>query len=187
MKIFQFGEKIPNLKIYGRPAHYAVLNERDARAAAGLMLIAGIVAFVNALLLQEFIYLYIFVWLFALEFGIRVFINPKLAPFYALGSLLVANQIPEYSGASQKRFAWSLGFGLATIMILVIFVFGMRGAVPFTICGICLTLLWLEASLGLCVGCKMYSGLITLGVMNTPKEMPACPGGVCELPRKSRK
>jgi hypothetical protein len=181
MKIFSFGKIIPNLKIYGEEAPYPVLNERDARAAAGIMLVMGILAFVNALLLQNFMYLYVFVLLFALEFGIRIFINPSLAPFYALGTLFVSNQIPEYTGAAQKRFAWSLGFGLAFVMSLVVFVFNIKGIIPFSICSVCLILLWLETSLGLCVGCKMYNWFINVGLIKKPKHMPACPGGVCSI------
>lgn len=184
MKIFKFGKIIPNLKINGAPAKYPVLNERDARAAAGLMFVAGVVAFVNALLLQNFVFLYVFVLLFAFEFAVRVFVNPVFAPFYALGSLLVSNQLPEFVGAAQKRFAWFLGFILAIIMIFVVFVFNIRGVLPFSICSICLVLLWLETSLGLCVGCKIYQFLLKFKLMKPPKYMPACPRGVCEIPIK---
>ncbi len=177
----QFGEIIPNLKLYGEEANYPVLNERDARAAAGIMLVLGGIAFALALLLKNFTLIRIFVIVFAIEFGTRVLINPNYAPFYALGRLFVSNQHPEWSGAVQKRFAWSLGFGLASIMLLVMFIFNLRGAVPLTICITCLTLLWLETSLGVCVGCKMYNGMINLGWIKKPKIKPACPGGVCSL------
>ena len=181
MKLIAFGEKISGLTIDGKPAPYPVLNERDARAAAGVMLVAGIFAFVQALVLGNRTYLYAMVIIFFIEFGIRIFINPKLAPFYVLGQLIVANQRPDYVGAAQKRFAWSLGFGLATVMMVVLFVFGLTGTVPFAICGICLFLLWFETSFGICVGCKMYFGLISMGVIKKPKIMPACPGGVCSI------
>ncbi|MFT4310465.1 MAG: DUF4395 domain-containing protein [Candidatus Woesearchaeota archaeon] len=185
MKIFQFGQVIDGLKIYGRDAPYPVLNERDARAAAGIMLIIGIVTFVYALLLQNFVPLTIVVLAFTLEFAIRVLINPQLAPFYALGTFIVSNQKPEYSGAVQKRFAWSLGLAMALTMIIVFFGFGLRGIVPFTICSICLALLWLETSFGICVGCKLYNGLMALGIIPQPTHKPACPGGVCEIrPKK---
>lgn len=177
----QFGEIIPNLKLYGEEANYPVLNERDARAAAGIMLVLGAIAFALAFLTRDFTLIRIFVILFGIEFGVRVLINPNYAPFYALGKLFVSNQVPEYSGAVQKRFAWSLGFGLATVMLLVMFIFNLKGAVPLTICVTCLTLLWLETSLGVCVGCKMYNGMINLGWIKKPEVKPACPGGVCKL------
>ena len=181
MKIRQFGKTIPNLKIYGRDAPYKVLNERDTRAAAGIMLIGGIIAFTHALFLKDYTFLYLFVILFTIEFGIRVLINPNFAPFYALGSFVVRKQIPEYSGATQKRFAWSLGFLMALSMIVIAIIYQIRGILPFAICLTCLLLLWLESSFGICVGCKMYSYLIKLKIIKEPKVKPACPGGICEL------
>lgn len=54
MKLFAFGEKIPGLTINGQEITVPVLNERDARAAAGLMLVSGFVAFSNAFFLGDF-------------------------------------------------------------------------------------------------------------------------------------
>lgn len=176
----EFGKRIPGLKIRGELAPYRVLNERDARAAAGIMLIIGIFAFVSALILRNFFPLKIVVVLFFIEFLVRVFVNPHYAPLYALGHLLVSNQLPEWSGAVQKRFAWTLGIIMAGSMIPVALVFEMRGIVPFSICSVCLILLWAESALGVCIGCKIYSTLVKRNVIQ-PKIMPACPGGVCEL------
>jgi hypothetical protein len=179
----QFGKIIPGLKIYGEPAEYPVLNERDARAAAGIMLVLAIFAFTQAFLMRQFIFLQIFVMLFLIEFWIRIIVNPDYAPFYALGRLLVKKQIPEYSGAIQKRFAWSLGFILAVSMFFIAIVFGIRGIVPFSICSVCIFLLWAESTLGVCIGCKIYSWLINVGIIK-PKVRAACPGGVCSINKK---
>ena len=65
---------------------------------------------------------------------------------------------PEWVPASPKRFAWSLGLGMALAMT-VITNSGIRGYLPRTMCLICLTLMWLESALGLCLGCKVH-GLI---------------------------
>ena len=40
---------------------------------------------------------------------------------------------------------------------------GIRGALPLTICLICLTLMWLEAVLGLCLGCEIHGLLVRRG------------------------
>ncbi|MFT4326164.1 MAG: DUF4395 domain-containing protein [Candidatus Woesearchaeota archaeon] len=181
MAVFEFGRIIPGLKIHGKDAPYRVLNERDARAAAGIMFVLGVFAFVNALVLREFLYVYTFVVLFFLEFGIRIFVNPSFAPFYALGSLMVKNQISEYTGAPQKRFAWALGFGLATVMMVGLYAFNIRGLLPLSICMLCLLLLWLESSFGICVGCKMYWFAVKHKMIKEPEHRPACPGGVCKL------
>jgi hypothetical protein len=186
-KIIQFGKVIPGLEIDGKPAPYPVLNERDARAAAGIMLILGILAFVQAFIYRRFEWINVFVILFFLEFLIRIAVNPSFAPFYAWGSLFVSNQRPEWVGAAQKRFAWLLGALMAVAMIVLIYVFNVRGPVNAIICMICLTLMWLETSLGICVGCKIYAGLIKLGLIKKPDVMPACPGGVCSIDKHKKK
>ena len=147
-----YGKIIDNLILDGELATYPVLNEKDARAAAGLMLIIGIITFVVTLFLKRFDILAITVGIFFIEFLLRV-VNPDYAPFYRLGSLIVKNQRPEYSGAVQKRFAWSLGLLMAISMIFISIIFQIRGVLPFAICTICLSLLWLETSFGICVGC----------------------------------
>jgi hypothetical protein len=184
MDLFKFGRIIPGLKIYGEDAPYPVLNERDARAGAGIMFVVALFAAINAGLLQNYLFLEIVVFLFLVEFIIRVFFNPELAPFYAMGRLIVSNQVPEYSGAAQKRFAWGLGMLMATAMIIAYFVLGIRGIMPFAICGTCIILLWLESSFGICMGCKMYYRLMSIGLIPKPQIMPACPGGVCKIPKK---
>ncbi len=182
--IFTFGKKIPNLKINGKSADYPVLNERDARAGAGIMLVTGIFGFTQAYFLQNTLAIQILVILFTIEFILRV-INPHIAPFYALGRLIVSKQQPEWVGATQKRFAWSLGLGLAIVMNIVIFGFEITyGILPLSICGICLLLMWFESAFGICLGCKMYYGLMSVGLIAKPAQMPACPGGVCEIPKR---
>ncbi len=47
-KIIQFGRIIPGLKLHGHEATYPVLNERDARAGAGIMLAFASIAFAFA-------------------------------------------------------------------------------------------------------------------------------------------
>jgi len=176
----QFGEIIPGLKIYGKEANYPVLNERDARAAGGIMLMFAVFSFAQAFLLKQFVFLQIFVILFLVEFWIRIIINPNYAPIYALGKLLVKKQIPEYVGAIQKKFAWAMGLILAVSMFFIAVVYEVRGIIPFSICGVCIFLLWAESTLGICVGCKIYGWLIKIGIIK-PKVRAACPGGVCSI------
>lgn len=180
MKLVEFGRKIPGLKINGCDAPYSVLNERDGRAAAGLMLVAAGVAFANAFLMREFFMINVVVLLFLLEFSLRQ-VNPSIAPFYFLGGLMVRKQCPEYVGAAQKRFAWGLGLGMALVMSVLIFGFGVMGIWNLGLCLVCLSLLWFESSFGICVGCKIYYGLIGVGLVREPEVRPACPGGVCRI------
>jgi 4-hydroxybenzoate polyprenyltransferase len=175
-----YGKIIKDLVIDGLPANYGVVNEKDARAAAGLMLVIGIVTFVITMFMKNYTVLAVTVSVFFLEFLIRV-IDPHYAPFFMIGSWIVKKQRPEYSGAIQKRFAWALGLLMAVSMIIISIVLNLRGALPFSICSVCLSLLWLETSFGICVGCKMYFGLMKVGVIKQPEVMPACPGGVCSI------
>ena len=185
-KIFEFGEIIPGLKIHGKDAPYSVLNERSVRAGAGILFVFAIISFFFAYLAQEYTLLSIFVITFAVEMAIRIFVNPKFAPIAALADFIVRKQKPDYVGAIQKKFAWSLGLGMAITMIFVVIIFQIRGTLPFSFCMVCLSLLWLETSCGICVGCKIYGGLQHIGWIKKPEVAPACPGGACAIPLKKK-
>ncbi|MFW5705183.1 MAG: DUF4395 domain-containing protein [Nanoarchaeota archaeon] len=160
---------------------YPVLNERAVRATAGLMFLIGIITFYLIKTTGNYVFLYFTVILFWVDFLIKVFIGPHLSPLSFLGSLMVKNQKPEWVGAIQKRFAWSIGFLMATTMIVVAIVFGVRGWLPLSICGTCLAFMWLESALGFCVGCKLYPLFLKWGLLSEPKSRPNCPGGICEI------
>lgn len=161
-----FGESVEGYQV-------PVINEREARAAAGILFAFGVTSFFNAYLLHDFRLTQIFVTLFMIDFIIRVLINPRYAPSLILGRLFVSNQTPEYVGATQKRFAWSIGLMLAIPMFFVIVVFEYMTPIKIAVCILCLSLLFFEASFGICLGCKIYHFM-------TQKESQHCPGGVCE-------
>ncbi len=98
-KIFSFGEKVHDYDI-------PVFNEREVRAAAGILFLGAIITFMNALLIQNFDLLKVFVVIFFLDFTLRMFVNPRYAPSMILGRICIQNQKPEYAGAPQKKFAW---------------------------------------------------------------------------------
>ncbi len=181
IRSFGLGEVIPGLMIHGEPAPYPVVNEREVRAVAGLMLAVALIAFAYAFFLQSFVLLQVVVVVFFVDFTIRVFVGMRWSPFAFLARLIVGRQRPEWVGAIQKRFAWSMGIGLALLMILVLFVLDIRGPLNLIICSICLLLLWMESAFGICVGCKLYYGLIKIGVLKEPTYRPACSGGVCSI------
>ncbi len=177
---FRFGEIIPGLTIHGRPAPYPVMNERAVRATAGLMLMTAAAAFAQAFFLNNFLPLKIVTPIFFLDFTLRVLTGlTPLSPFGALGTFLVRHQKPEWSGATQKRFAWSIGIGVALVMTIITNM-NITGAVPLTFCVLCMALMWLETALGVCVGCLIYQWLVRRGVLTAKEFPPACPGGVCD-------
>jgi hypothetical protein len=57
----------------------------------------------------------------------------------------------------------------------------MTGIVPFAICMTCLFFMRMESVLGICVGCKIYYGLIKMWWIQEPEHKPACPGGACQI------
>lgn len=176
---FTYGQVIPGLMIHGTPAPYPVLNERAVRAGAGIMFLLGFFAFMQAFYLREFIFIKIFVVVFFFDFFIKVVIGTKFSPISNLAKLIVRHQTPEYVGAIQKRFAWSIGLFLASVMMILLFVFGIQGWPNLLVCGICLTFMFFETAFGICVGCKMYNFLLSRGVISMPEYTPACPGNVC--------
>lgn len=165
-----FGEEV---KGYSVP----VLNEREARAGAGILFALGMISFLNAFLVQSFVFTKVFITVFMIDFIIRIFINPKYAPSLILGRLFVRNQTPEYVGASQKRFAWSIGFILSLVMFVLVIILDFMTPIKIIICVLCLILLFSEAAFGICLGCIIYHFVY--------KTSPNyCPGDVCEVREK---
>ena len=178
---FTYGKVIPGLMLYGTPAPYPVLNERAIRAGAGLMFLGGTFAFFHAFYLDDFLYLQIFVVIFFFDFLMKVVVGTRFSPISQLAHLLVRGQAPEYVGAVQKRFAWSIGLVLSGLMVLLLFAFDVRGPLNLAICSLCLTFMFLETALGICVGCKLYNGLLATGLLPKPEYKPVCPGNVCAI------
>lgn len=166
-KMFGFGESIEG---YGVP----VLNERVARAAAGIFFLLAIVAFMNAWLMGNFASTRAVVVAFTVDFAIRVLVNPRFAPSLILGQWIVGGQTPEYTGAPQKRFAWGVGLALALVMFYLNVVRGTGGPLNLLICLACLVMLFFEAAFGICLGCKVYNAF-------NAEKAQLCPGGVCDV------
>ncbi len=162
-----FGEQVPGYDI-------PVLNEREARAGAGILFAISLVAFMNAFLAGNFGPIRAVSVIFFVDFFIRVLISPRYAPSLILARLAVRNQTPEFTGAPQKHFAWALGLVLATIMVTLVAGFDVRGPVNMLICVTCLALLFLETAFGICVGCILYRVILQ-------RETELCPGGACEV------
>ncbi len=167
-KVFEFGQVRP---AYSVP----VLNERAVRAAAGILFFLALVSFMNAWLMGNFQPTRVFVVGFLIEFTIRIFINPRFAPVMILGEWMVRKQIPEWTGAPQKRFAWSIGFALALTMLYLVVLKNVVGPINLIVCSLCLLLLFFETAFGICIGCHVYNWF------NKDKAQ-LCPGGFCEIP-----
>lgn len=144
------------------------------------MFLIWILTFFYVFTTKNFLGLYPTLIAFWLQFFITVFFGTKYAPFSIIGRNLIKKQKPEYVWAIQKRFAWFLWLIMATIMFVVTLWFWLKWIVPFSICSICLALMWMESSLGICVWCKIYAYLINKKIIKT-KQVQRCPGGACSI------
>ncbi len=168
--IIKFGEDVDGYTI-------PVLNEREIRAAAGLLFVMMFVSIFLAASKGEFLMLKYAVIIFLTDLLLRVFINPKFSPSLIVGRLIVRNQVPEYVGAKQKKFAWIIGLVLATTMFVLVVLVNSYSPITGIICLICLIFLFFETSFGICLGCKFYS-------MVYKEKAQYCPGEVCDAKLK---
>jgi hypothetical protein len=164
--IVKFGEDVDGYSI-------PVLNEREIRAAAGLLFLMMFIAIVAAVMKANFVLLKYAIAIFLPDMLIRVFINPRFSPSLILGRLIVRNQVPEYVGAPQKRWAWILGVLLASTMFILVNVMNTYGPISGLICLACLVFLFFESAFGICLGCKIYALLYR-------EKAQYCPGEICE-------
>lgn len=169
-KIFKFGEDVEGYNI-------PVLNEREIRAAAGILFLMMFITIMIVIFKGDFTPLKYAVILFLADILIRVLVNPKFSPTLIIGRLIVYNQTPEYVGAKQKKFAWIIGIILAATMFIHLVVMNAYSPITGIICMICLIFLFFESAFGICLGCKFYS-------LVYKEKAQYCPGEVCDV--KSR-
>jgi hypothetical protein len=178
-----FGTRIPGLTIAGRELNAPVFNENQVRAAAGLTLVIGAIAFSYAYFDQYYIPLQVATVVFFVEFLIRVTVGIRYSPLGVVAHLMTRSQPADWVSAKPKRFAWTLGLAMSLAMAIITNS-GIRGALPGTICLICMTLMWMEAALGVCLGCKVHALLVRRGWTTKDPEYELCAHGACELPSR---
>ena len=169
-KTIQFGEKVEGYDV-------RVLNEREIRAAAGILFLATFLSLMLIVFKNNFLPVKYVVTFFLIDFIIRVFVNPKFSPTLITGRLIVRNQVPEYVGAPQKKFAWTIGVLLSATMFIFMVVINSYSPITGIICFICLIFLFFESAFGICLGCKFYP-LFNKG------KMQYCPGENCDVKAK---
>jgi hypothetical protein len=164
-KLVKFGEDVKGY-------HIPVLNERAIRAAAGIMFLFLFIALMKIMFKADFLWAKYVVTVFLIDFMIRVFINPSYAPSMILGRLIVRGQVPEYVGAPQKKFAWTIGVVLSAIMFTFLVVLNTHNQITGIGCLACLIFLYFESVFGICLACKVYS-------MIYKRRAQYCPGDSC--------
>lgn len=166
-RIIQFGENVEGYDI-------RVLNEREIRAAAGIIFLFMFIALMQILFNGNFVMIKYAITLFLTDMLIRVFINPKYAPSLIVGRFIVRKQRPEYVGAKPKKFAWIIGVVLSGLMFICFNILNIYGPPTGITCLICLIFLFAEASFGICIGCKLYALIFR-------EKVQYCPGEVCTI------
>ncbi len=165
--IIKFGEDVEGYDI-------PVLNEREIRATAGILFLMMFTSIMIVIFENHYLVLKYAIVIFLTDFVIRVFINPKYSPTLIIGRMIVKNQVPEYVGAQQKKFAWIIGVILSGTMFILIGILNLDNPMTTLLCYVCLTFLFFETSFGICVGCKIYSKVYK-------DKAQYCPGEVCEV------
>ncbi len=168
--LIKFGEDVEGYSI-------PVLNEREIRAAAGILFLGTFISLIFIIAQNNFTPVKYFITFFLTDFIIRVFISPRFSPSLILGRLIVQNQVPEYVGAQQKRFAWIIGVVLALIMFILLVIVNAYSPITGVICLICLIFLFFESAFGICLGCKVYAWFYK-------NQVKYCPGEVCDKKSK---
>lgn len=169
-KIIQFGE---NIEEYDLP----VLNEREIRASAGILFLAMFISLMLVIFKKDFLPIKYLITVFFADFIIRVFINPKFSPTLIIGRLIVGNQTPEYVGARQKKFAWTIGVMLSATMFTLMVIMSSNSLITGSICLICLVFLFFESAFGICLGCLFYP-------LFFKEKVQRCAGEVCNARSK---
>ncbi|MBL7744228.1 MAG: DUF4395 domain-containing protein [Chitinophagaceae bacterium] len=165
--VIQFGEEVEGYDI-------PVLNEREIRAAAGILFLATFLSLMFIVFRGNFVPIKYVVTFFFADFLIRVFINPRYSPTLVMGRLIVRNQNPEYVGARQKNFAWKIGVGLSATMFIFLVLVNAYSPITGIGCLICLAFLFFEAAFGICLGCQFYP-------LFYKKKAQYCPGEICDV------
>lgn len=172
VKIIKFGEDVSGYSV-------PVLNEREIRASAGIYFLLLSAAVQMVIYNGNFLPLKISVTIFLLDFLLRVFVNPKFSPSLIIGRLIVGNQVPEYVGAAQKKFAWIIGVVFALVMFILLVVANRFSPIYGIICFTCLVFLFFESAFGICLGCLVYS-------LIKKENAQYCAGEVCDPKSKQK-
>jgi hypothetical protein len=168
--IIGFGETVQGYDV-------PVLNEREIRAAAGIMFLAMLLSFMLIIFRENFLPIKYVIILFLIDFTIRIFVNPQYSPMLIVGRFIVGGQTPEYVGAAQKRFAWIIGLSLASIMFVLMVVVNSYSPITGISCLLCLVFMFFESSFGICLGCLVYNRI-------HKNKAGYCPGDICETKTK---
>jgi hypothetical protein len=118
--------------------------------------------------------------LFFVEFLARLTVGSPIQPVGVIARVMTLRQAPDWVSAKPKRFAWTLGLGDGVLDDDHHQQRDPRHAAPDDL-RICLTLMWMESVLGLCLGCKIHALLVRRGWATKDPAFEICAHGECKL------
>ncbi|TML86832.1 MAG: DUF4395 domain-containing protein [Actinobacteria bacterium] len=135
------------------------VNEVSARLVAAGVVVLAVVTLATR---QE--------WLLAvLAYGFvaRVATGPTLSPLGQLVTRVVTPRLglePRYAPGPPKRFAQAVGAAFSATAAVLALGLGYD-TTPYLLIGVVAVFAFLEAAVGLCVGCKVFALLMRTGIL----------------------
>ena len=144
------------------------VNEVAARTVAAGVAVLSLGTILLSLLDPAFLWLTV---LIALGFVARVLTGPRLSPLGQLATKVVAPRIgrERLVPGPPKRFAQGIGAAVTVTTALLVALGHQLG--PQLLLGLMVVFATLESVFALCVGCKVFAGLMRAGII---------PEDVCE-------
>lgn len=145
------------------------VNEKAARAVAGLVLVTAVLTLALSLIVSE-----TWLWLTAalsLGFLARVLTGPTLSPFGQLATRVLAKHLgaPKSVPGPPKRFAQGMGFAMTAAATVLLATGNPLGTQ--ILLGMLIIAAGLESIAAYCLGCRIFAIGMRLGVI---------PESVCE-------
>jgi len=139
------------------------VNEKAARTVAGGVLLLSIVTLVLSVTAGSG-WLWVVAAL-AAGFIARVLTGPKLSPLGQLATRVIAPRLgaPVLVAGPPKRFAQAIG--AVVTLTAVAFLAAGRPGVTQALLGVMIIAAGLESIFAFCVGCKVFAGLMRLGLI----------------------
>ena len=134
-----------------------VINEKAARTVAAVVALTGVAALATGAH-----------WLLiplAYGFWARVLAGPRYSPLAQFATKVAAPRLgpPREVAGPPKRFAQGMGAAITTLGVLAL-TLGWT-SVTTVLLAMLVVAATLEAALGLCIGCKVFAGLMRIGVI----------------------
>jgi hypothetical protein len=134
------------------------VNEKAARAVAGVVAITGVVILLTGAH-----------WLLvplAYGFWARVLTGPTLSPLGRLSMRVIAPRLgaPKYVPGPPKRFAQGIGAAFTTVAAVLALGFG-AGTAADVLTGLLVVAATLESVFALCLGCRAFALLMRAGLI----------------------